>query len=191
MRVSLHDPKRVEPNRVLVTRNLLLLEPPLRELDLVRKQVASGQRMAQSKHRPERAEALGRLPVRAVAVVNLDEPVVVHVAGEPRHAVSRHLVLEIDVRDRRAQLVRVQVLLRRDMPELDTRARRHVLQRLILVVEMIVALGCCVHDLPIVVRVPVGVEGDLLLLAASRVLMVMRVKITTLSIDVTNGDGRA
>lgn len=188
MRVRFDHPQRVRPNRVLVARHLLLLKAPLRQLDLVREEVAPRERVPEPELGSDRAQALGRLRVLAVAVLNLDEPVVVHVAREALHAVPGDLVLEIDVADRRAQLVRVQVLVRRDVLELDAHVRRDVVQRLDLVVEVRVALRGGVYDEPVVVRVAVRVERDLLLLGSSRVRVVVRVEVAALGVNMTEGD---
>lgn len=56
-----------------------------------------------------------------MTLLNLDKPVVVRVAHEPSHAICGHLVLEVNVRDGRAEVVRMESFVGLDMPQLDAR----------------------------------------------------------------------
>ena len=66
-------PQRVGHDRVLVARHLLLLVRPVWQLDLVREQVAPGERVTEAAVRLERLEAPPRLGVARVALDDLDD----------------------------------------------------------------------------------------------------------------------
>ena len=48
-------------------------------------------------------------------MLNLDKPIIIRIPDKARHPISRNLILEIDIRDRRPEIVRVEVLVRNDM----------------------------------------------------------------------------
>lgn len=156
------EPDRVWLHRLLVTRYLLLFKGPVRQLDFVREQITPCHRMPQSEVRPEGSQALRRLAVTLVALVDLHNPVVVRITRVVRHAIARYLLLEVDIRDRRTLVMRVQVLVRRDVLQLDLHARLDVREGLGLPVMVWVAITGRIQDSPVVVVVTVWVEGDLL-----------------------------
>jgi hypothetical protein len=166
MRVGLRVPDRVRSTRVFVTSHLLLIEPPIRQLDLVREQIAPSQSMSQPELGPQRPQTLhGRLvlPIR-VLPIELYEEVIVRVTFETFEPVSRHLVLVIDFGHGRSDVVRVELLVRHDVVEPDLHPVRDYRRWSLGLVIRDGFLGhCIVEDVPIVVLVLVRVEGDLLL----------------------------
>lgn len=115
----LNEPQRVGLDSILIARHLLLLVAPFRQFDLVREQVTPSQNMPQPKRRPQSPQALSRLPIPAIPMLNLHEPVIISVALEPRHTISRDFVLEVDIGHRRTVIMRVEMFLRGYVAELD------------------------------------------------------------------------
>ncbi len=101
---------------MLVASDFLLLKRPLWELDLVGEQIAARHGMLEPELRPERPDALRRLPIAPVTLVDLDNPVVVRVPRVARDAIAGDFVLKLDVGHRRADVVRVQRLLGLNVP---------------------------------------------------------------------------
>ena len=163
MLTRLNKPQRIILYRILITRHLLLLKAPLRQLDLVRKEIAPLQRMPQPKLRPQRPHPLLALLVPPIPLGNLDDPVIVRISNEALESIRRDLVLEIHLGHRRAVVVRVQVLLRRGVPELDALSVREVNQRVLFVVLGGVPIRRRVQQDPVVIVVSVRVQRDLLL----------------------------
>ena len=164
MPARLDIPQRIRLDRILITRHLLLLKAPLRELHLMRKQITPRQRMPQPKLGPQRPNLPPTQPIPPphIPPLNLHDPVVVRVPDEPGHAVRGDLVLEVHVGDGRADVVRVEALLRGDVLELDAHVGVDGLERGGGVVEGGVPVERGVDDEPVVVVVDVRVEGYLL-----------------------------
>lgn len=97
MRVGFNHPKGIGLHGILIARNLLLLETPFRKLHFVREEITSRQRMPKPEVRPQRPQPLLRFRVLSVARLDFHNPVVVCVALEPLKAISRNLVLEVDL----------------------------------------------------------------------------------------------
>jgi hypothetical protein len=76
-----------------------LLETPFWELDLVREEVASLHLMAQSELGRECLQPLPRVPIPAIAILNLDDPIVVGIPREALKTIRADFVLEIDIGD--------------------------------------------------------------------------------------------
>lgn len=108
------------------------------------------------------SQTLARLLVALVTVLNHDHPVIVDIARKPGHAVSRYLVLEVDIGDRWTDIVRVEGLVGDDVPQLDTRSIFDVFDGLRFVVVLGIAVGGGVENPPQVILIPVWVEGNLL-----------------------------
>lgn len=89
-------PERVQFHSILVARHFLLFKSPLRQFDLMGEKVTAGHIMSQTKLSPQGSKTLARLPVASVTVIDLDNPVVVRVAGKVWDAISGHFILEID-----------------------------------------------------------------------------------------------
>jgi len=87
MNGSLDKPQRVGLDGVFVTRDFLLFETPLGEFDLVREEIATSQRMAQPKRRPQCPQLLGRFLVTFISMLDFHEPVVVCVSSKSWHAI--------------------------------------------------------------------------------------------------------
>lgn len=95
--------------------------------------------------------------------MDLDNPIVVRITRVAGDAVARDFILELDVRDRRADIVRVQRLLGLDVPELDASTLGDVGDAVVLPGGVRVPRRGSVNDAPVVVRVTMRVQGDLLL----------------------------
>lgn len=171
MRVGLDEPKTVLLARVLVASDLLLLEAPVGELDLVREEVASGENMAKAELGPQRLHAMPRL-LAALDVrrrlVNLDLEMVVRIALESIEAVRRDLVLVVDLGDGSADVVRVELLVGRDVVEHDSVAVENGSGRRVSLGVGNIGVGGGVEDRPDVVVVAVRVQRDLLLCGRAR-----------------------
>lgn len=214
MLVRLDIPQRVLATRVLVARNFLLLEPPLGQFHLVTEQVTPRQHVAEAEPRPQRLEVgLGVLaPIGRLELIDLEDPVVVRVAFEAFEPVARNFVLVVDFADGRADVVRVQLLVRRRvmeyerLPVFDRRRGRVRLD------VGDVGIGSRVQDEPDVVVVAVRVQRNLLFcvrvgglarafppawrrearltLTAAGIHVRMRMQVAALSVRVANGDAR-
>lgn len=157
MIARLNHPQRVRLHGILITRHLLLLISPLRQLNLMRKQITPRQHMPQPKLCPQRLQ-------RFRPAIELNDPIVIRVAYEARHTVRGDLVLEFNLGYGRTEVVRVQVLFGGEVAELEASAvgdESKGVERLP-VVEGVALFGT-VKDAPFVVLVDVGVESDLLL----------------------------
>ena len=133
MRVGLDVPQAVVERRVFVAGDLLLLEAPVGQLDLVREEVAAGEKVTEADVRAQREDVLPR-PARLRLRELNDKDVVsggsareksvrqlpgtqdekegtARVALKAVKAVARDLVLEVDLADRRPDVVRVDTLL--------------------------------------------------------------------------------
>lgn len=163
MDVRLNIPDRIRPNSIFITRHFLLLEPPLRQLNLVRKQITPRKLMPQPKLRLQRPQPLHGSHVHPISILNFYDPVVIRVACEARKAISGHFVLEIDVGDGCADVVRVEAFCGGDVFEADDGAGCYPDGVGVGPVEIVGAFGGDVEDPPVVVTVAMWVERDLLL----------------------------
>lgn len=99
MRIGLDHPPRVGLHSLLIARNLLLLETPLGQLDLMTEEITPSHRMAQPKPRPQSPQPLKTLGIMLVTLVDLHEPIVVGVACKASETVSRDLLLKVNFSD--------------------------------------------------------------------------------------------
>jgi hypothetical protein len=92
----------------------------------------------------------------------------VYGADTPREPIARHLILEVYLANWRAEIMRVQPLLSRDMFQPDLASCNNVLEWQIFpgIAGGLVDAGA-VGDAPIVVVVPMRVESDLLFCASA------------------------
>ena len=177
VRVVLDVPKRVRQRAAPGAGDLLLLRGPLGQLDLVREEDAARHDVHQLELGLDRTHALlGDLSDR-VLLDDVDPEQVVGIALEALVAVGRDLVLPVNLGHGSTDVVRVEAAVRVRVVEPDDVP---VLDELRLgkgvpgggAVDLF-AVGAerlgLVLDLPVVVVILVGVEGDLLLLAAGRV----------------------
>lgn len=83
----------------------------------------------------------------------------------PLESVPRNLVLEIHITDGRSVIMRVEALQSRDMLQADPRALDDLLKRQVVPRIRGGTIGFrSINDPPVVVLVPVRIEGDLLFL---------------------------
>ena len=157
----------------------------------MRKQVTPRKLVSQSELGPESFEPLEALPIALLAILNLDNEVIVRVAAKARETVAGDLVLEVDLGHRRAVVVRVQALFGRNVLESDDHPIGDVGQLVFPVWRLGgVPRGHIEHS-PFVVGVPVRVQCDLLLIAPAWVVVCVRVEVAALRVQVADGDGRA
>lgn len=138
MGVGLDVPQTVGLDRVLVARNLLLLEAPLGEFDLttnqdqstfrgragychylVREQITPLQRMPQPENRPNCPKPSPGGLILTIPILDLHDPIIVCVTNKTGEPITRHLILEIDIADGRTDVMGVQALERRDVFQAD------------------------------------------------------------------------
>lgn len=108
-------------------------------------------------------ETLARLLVAFVTLVNLHDPIVVGITCIARDTVGRDLLLEVDVRNRWPDVMRVEGLVGGNVPELDSSTASDVRDVVIGPVGVRIAIGGRIDNAPVVVGIAVRVEGDLLL----------------------------
>lgn len=147
--------------------------------------------MTESEHCAKSAKSTGAVLVVAIAIFNFNDPVVVRVANKAREPVCRNFVLEVDVRNWGTDVVGVEASLGGDVLKANGHVVVNMFYWLGCVVVVGLTLGVSFENSPIVVAVFVRVEGDLLLIAASGVIVLMRVEVATLSVDMAKGNLRA
>jgi hypothetical protein len=125
----------------------------------VRKQVAAGQRMAQPKLGSQSLDGLAS----TCSFFNLDDPVVVCVALESRVSIRADLVLEVHIRDGRANVMRVQTLLCSDVLKSNSLPITNKGEGLGSPVKVRLSIKGAVYNTPIIIRVNMRIECDLLL----------------------------
>lgn len=97
------------------------------------------------------------------SMLDLDYPIVVRIALEPFVTIGRHLILEVNIRNRRADIMRVKVFERRDVFQSNCRSIFDVFDWVGSVGWIVGLLLKGATDPPVVIVVIVRVEGDLLL----------------------------
>jgi len=95
-------------------------------------------------------------------VLDLDEPIIVCISDEVFHSIGRNLILEIDIRDRWPKIVRVDVLVRADVSQLDFHFISDILKGFICPFGFGVSAILGYDDAPVVVGIAVRVQRDLL-----------------------------
>jgi len=122
--------------------------------------------MPQPELRAKSSETLATLAIALIAFINLNYPVIVGIAHETRESIRGDLVLEFNLRDGWAQVVRVESFLRDDMVQPQGHTRLDGYKRFFgevktsITITMLTAGG--VHNEPVVVCVPMWVQRDLL-----------------------------
>lgn len=94
----------------------------------MRKQITPGKLVPKAELCPQSFESFRALSVVLIAVLDLDDEVIIRVAREAWETVARDLILEVDLRYRRAMVVRMQALFGRDVLEADDHPIRDVCQ---------------------------------------------------------------
>lgn len=137
----------------------------------MRKQVTPRNLVPKAELGPQRYETLEALSITFVAILNLDDKVIIRVPLKARETVARDLILEIDLGHGRAVVVRVQALVGRDVLKADGHPVGDVCQ-LVFPVWCVggVPRGYIAH-FPLVVVIPVWVKCDLLLVAPAWVVV--------------------
>lgn len=193
--VVLNVPDTVGETATASASNLLLLRRPLRKLDLVREENAAGHDVHKSELGLNGADALLGNGVERLLLDNLDAEEVVGVTFEALVTVGGDLVLPVSLGDGRANVVGVEAAESRLVEQakhgavLDVLGLRQVVPSVGSVDGLAVnteGLGL-VLEKPDVVLVLVRVQSNLLLLATGRVHEGVRVQVSALGVDVTNG----
>ena len=198
MDVSFDVPDTVWQSTSTRTCNLLLLEAPLRKLDLVREQYAASHHVDEPELGLDGSETLLCLLSVGLLLDNLNTEQVVRVSLKSLITVGRDFVLPVSLCDRGTDIVRVKTAISGDVVEPDYTTILNVDRTIVIPsfrasqVRASVVLGhngesLVLHD-PDVVLVLVGVESNLLLLAAGGVHVAVRVEVSTLCVPVTEGN---
>lgn len=95
-------------------------------------------------------------------MLDLDEPIVICIPDEARHPVARNLILEINIRDWWPIVVRMEALVRDDVPESDFHSPSDILKGLICPFGFGVSSFLSCDYAPVVVRIAVGIQRNLL-----------------------------
>ena len=164
--------------------NFLLAETPfLRQLGVSGKQVVARHGVSQSENGIDGSQLVSGV-LRGLVLDNLDNPVIVGVTLKSLVTVTRDFSLPVTVGDWGLLVMRVQSQPGSHMlqPDLVTVLNRDKLDRKRSVVRL---------NQPVVVGVQVWVQGDLLLLGASRVEVLVRVQVSTSGVDMTHSNNGA
>jgi hypothetical protein len=179
MHVAFDVPDAVGKSATTSACHLLLLETPVGQFNLVRKKHTASHDVHEPELRLNGADALLGFCSVGVGLDNLNLKHVVCIAFESLVTISRDFILPIGLCDGGADIVGVQAAIGGEMVELDDRTifnkdGTHLVPGLgarevgAIVVFWHDWQGLIFHD-PDVVLVLVGVQSDLLLLAATRV----------------------
>ena len=198
--VALNVPDTVGESAALGASNFLLFETPVRQLDLVREQHTAGHQVNELELGLNSAKTLLGLFAIRHGLDNFDAEEIVGVTFEALVSVCAHLVLPVCFSDRRAVVVGVNTAVSDDMVQAEDRSVSNPFR-----VELVPGhwprngsvtgrVAGPVNRLSLVLQkehvvlVLVGVKSDLLLLATSRVHVLMRVQVAALSVVVTKAD---
>ena len=120
--------------------------------------------MSQSKLRPKRSQTTTGHWIPLVAFLYFDNPIVIRIACKTSHSVCRDLVLKVNFRDWRTEVVRMQVLLSGNVPEFDACPVFDVKQfRIVHPVRFRVVIVGRIDDTPVIVLIDMRIQRDLLL----------------------------
>jgi hypothetical protein len=106
---------------------------------------------------PKSPQAIPRFSIFLVSLFDLNNPMVVRITDIVWNSIARDLILEIHVRYGWSEVVRVEVLLRRQMSQFDPHIGRNVCQRLFHPVSIRMALLRAIYDDPIVIGITMRV----------------------------------
>ena len=140
----------------------LLLPTPLGELDFVREQVTTCHDVPKTELSAQCTKALRGLLVAFVTLVDFYDPIVVRIPSIPRNTISGHFLLEVDVGNRRANVMGMKRLVGLHMTNLDALSGGDECDVVVDPASVRVAIGCSVYDAPFVVVVSMRIERDLL-----------------------------
>lgn len=194
--IVLDVPDRVGKSTATGASDLLLFRSPVGKLDLVGEENTASHDVNKTELGLDGSETLLGESTVGLRLDNLDTEKVVGVTIEAFITIGGNLVLPVGLGDRGSNVVRVKtavggwVVKAEDVLVLDE----------VSVGESVPGMGAIngltigtqrlglVLEKPVVVLILVGVEGDLLLLAASGIHQGVRVEVTTLGVDVTDAD---
>jgi len=95
-------------------------------------------------------------------VFDLDKPIVICIPDKARHPVTGNLILEINIRDRWPEVVRVEALVRDDVSQSDFHSGGDILKGFVCPFGLWVTTFLSCDDAPIIIGIAVGVQRDLL-----------------------------
>jgi hypothetical protein len=199
MSIALNVPQAVRQSTPTGASYFLLLRGPIRKLDLVREKNAASHDMNKTELGLNGSETLLCDSTMGLLLDNLDSEQVVGVALKALVTVGRDLVLPVSLSDRGTNIVRMQAAVGRAVVKTENGAILDVLRLGKGIPRMSTVNGLPINskrlslvlEKPDIVVVLVGVQGDLLLLAASRVHERVGVKITALGVHVADGNTAA
>lgn len=194
--VALNIPERVGESATTGTGDFLLLRGPLGKLDLVREEHATRHNVNELELSLDGADALLSQGTSGLGLDDLDTEVVVSISFKALISVGRNLVLPVGLGNGRTDIVRMKttmgvgVIETKDRTVLDKKGGLEVVPGTCTVDGLTVHVKGLrlVLQQPIVIVVLVGVEGDLLLLAARGIHQGVGVEVTTLGVDVAQSD---
>jgi hypothetical protein len=199
VRVALDIPQTVGKSSASGASNLLLFRGPIRELDFVGEQNTASHDVNKTELGLDSTKTL--LCNRSICLLlhNLNTEEIVGISLKSFVTVGRNLILPVGLSDRWANVMRVKAAMSGTMVKTKDGTVGDVLRLRKGVPGLGAIDGLAINSKrlslvlkePHVVVVLVRVQGDLLLLATGRVHERMRVEVTTLSVDMADGDTAA
>lgn len=164
VRSALDVPKGVRLHSIFIASHLLLLVAPLGKFHFVREEIASLQGVLKPEVRAESPKTLPALHIFARALFYFYNPVIVRVAVEIWGAIRGHLVLEVYLGNGRADIMRMETLVRGEVVKTDCHLRLDVAHGRCSPVEVwVVRERSPVLNAPHVITITMGIESNLLL----------------------------
>lgn len=194
--IILDVPQTVGQRATAGASNFLLLRRPFGELDLVGEQNTASHDVNETELGFDHTQALFGNSALGLLPDNFDTEVIVGISRETLKSIGGDFVLPFLLGDRGTNVVRVKTT----VSVLVVQAQNSTVLDVLWLGQVVPSISavdgfavnseglCLVLEKPNIVLVLVGVEGDLLLLAAGRVHQGVRVKVASLSVDVANGD---
>lgn len=197
MAVRLNVPDAVGQSSSSGTGHLLLVETPLRKLDFVGKQDTVSHDVHQTELGLDSPQSLLRLLTLRQRLHNFNTEEIVCISRESVVSIGRHLELPIHICDRRPLIMRVNAPPSDKVIQPDHSPVFYILCGDVVPGQG--ALHCSVGTKRLslvlkdenVVLILVGVERYLLLLASRGVHVIVRMKIASLGVEVTDADARS
>lgn len=197
VRIGFDVPHTVGQSTTPRTSNFLLVISPLGQLHLVGEQDAASHDVDQAELRLNSPKALLRLITVGHGLDDFNSEEVIGVTSKAVVTISGDLELPVNISDRRPLIVRVDSSARDQMVQPDNGAVFDVIRGDVIPGKRTLhfavgtqGLGLVFEDKNVVL-VLVRIESDLLLLTSGGVHVVVRVKVATLSVKVTDADARA
>lgn len=198
MNIALNVPNTVGKSTSTGTCDLLLLKTPLGKFSLVREKDAACHDVNEPELRLNSSKTLLRLGPIRLCLHDLYAEQVISIALESSVTIGGDFVLPVSLSDRGTNVVGVKTAISSDVVEPDDATILNVVRTNIIPslwagqIRASVVLrhnwqSLVLHD-PNVVLILMRVQGDLLLLATSRVHMAVRMEVTALCVPVTERD---